>query len=385
MFSSLPSLKATEYTEELGKPIIHNYNKYCSRFARKQALLSYITGPFIEEKNGIATKRFSNSGLALSWAKVLNQLGYSVDIIDWDNLDFKPIKKYDLVILHGARNFKNIFVGLADQTPIIHWLTGSYWKFNNTAEDQRLADFKKRHDVAVPRDRYILEPEDPVNKVSKAVIVLGDDSMRQTYPKNLNVITINNASYPDDDFNKYKKNYAVTKNKWLFFAGSGNVHKGLDLLIDSFKDLEQELYIVTVLDRKVLSVYKKELKLPNIHLVGEIGMRSPEFYKIMRECAFVVLPSCSEGQAGSVVESMNQGLIPVVSKETRLDTGEFGVTLKNNSVDCIKETVSKLSGLSSEKVAKMSKKTRATAISDHNPDKFQRDLKKAMKMAVKNH
>jgi len=380
MFSALSARKKTEYTQKAGLPVIYNYAKHTSRRARKRALLSYITHPFLAEERGENINRFSNSGLALSWVQVLNELGYIVDIIDWDNTHFTPDRQYDLVVFHGGKNFKNIYPCLTNKPIIIHFLTGSYWKVNNQQEDRRRAAFKRRHGMDVPRDRYIYASEDEVNHVSNAIIVLGDPSMKTTYPRYRSLFTINNASYPDDHFDKALKHYPEAKRNYLFFAGSGNVHKGLDLLIDSFKDLDEHLYIVTVLDRKVLSAFRNELKLPNIHLLGEVGLRSPEFYEIMDKCAFVILPSCSEGQAGSVVEAMNQGLIPIVSKETRLDARSYGVVLENNKIETIKQTVRRMSAFKSKEVEKMAKRVRGVALKEHSPEKFRRDLAKAVLM-----
>jgi glycosyltransferase involved in cell wall biosynthesis len=117
------------------------------------------------------------------------------------------------------------------------------------------------------------------------------------------------------------------------------------------------------------------LKQPNIHLVGEVGMRSPEFYEVMDKCAFVILPSCSEGQAGSVVEAMNQGLIPIVSKATRLDARAYGVVLETVSIRSIQRVVKKMSVLSPAEVKKLSLKTRTTAQTEHSAAHFRSTLK----------
>jgi len=354
---------------------IYSFNKYLRR-VKGSALLCYLPQTVADEIRGQSTLRFSNEGLGSSWAKVLNELGYSVDIISWDDTEFKPDKTYDLVVFHGGKNFDNIFPKLAGETAIIHFLTGSYWKFNNQAEDARLKDFGRRHGLKAARDRYIYDSEDPVNQAADGIIVLGDPSMKDTYPKNLKVLTINNASYPDDHFDKVKKDYARARENFLFFAGAGNIHKGLDLLIDAFKDLKAHLYIVARPDKKVIAAFKNELQRPNIHLVGEINMRTAEFYEIMDKCAFVILPSSSEGQAGSVVEAMNQGLIPIVSKETRLDARGYGLVLKANSIQAIKQAVKKMSSLKPEEAEALAQKTRQTAIFEHNPDKFWKKKKK---------
>ncbi|MDB5183175.1 MAG: glycosyl transferase group 1 [Candidatus Saccharibacteria bacterium] len=372
------------------KAIIHtdtglSYVESFSRFLpslkrRKKALLSYLTGPVIAELQNEELVRFSNHGLAVSWARVLNELGYIVDIIDWDNTEFVPKKKYDLIVFHGGKNFEQIMHNVKNQPRIIHWLTGSYWKFNNSEEDKRLADFKKRHGTTIARDRYIIDSEELVNETSDMIIVLGDPSMRSVYPsKYKKVFTVNNASYPDNHYDTHPKDYVSAKENFLFFAGSGSIHKGLDLLIDSFKDLTQHLYIVANTDRAVMNVFKKELQLPNIHLIGEVGMRTKEFYDVMGTCAYVILPSCSEGQAGSVVEAMNQGLIPIVSKETRLDATGYGYVLKNNTIAEITSAVKHFSSLTPAKVHSMSREVRLVTQAYHSPEFFRKQLKAILK------
>lgn len=365
--------------------IIYDYAEYVPYFSRKKyALLSYLSNPVIDEMNGSELVRFSNYGLSTSWARVLNELGYIIDIIDWDNKDFVPKKDYDLLVFHGGKNFKNIIHNVHNKPQIIHWLTGSYWKFNNSQEDQRLANFKKRHGVKLARDRFIYSSEDEVNEAADGIIVLGDPSMRDTYPKHYKkVLTINNGSYPDNHFDTIKKNYSIARKNFLFFAGSGNIHKGLDLLIDSFKDLSEHLYIVAHTDQDVIDTFKKELALPNIHLIKEVGMRTAEFYDVMDKCAYVILPSCSEGQAGSVVEAMNQGLIPIVSKETRLDTTGYGYILKDSSIKEIKKLISEISLINTKRIENMSYKVRYITKKYHSPEYFRKNLKKSIKTILK--
>ena len=47
---------------------------------------------------------------------------------------------------------------------------------------------------------------------------------------------------------------------------------------------------------------------PNIHPVGWVTVNGSEYNELVRKCAFVILPSCSEGQSGSVVQCMYSGL-----------------------------------------------------------------------------
>ena len=362
--------------------VIYGYRRYLNplRLHKKRALLSYLPKPIIDNMAGKKTVRFSNSGIVLSWARVLNELGYVVDVVDWEDKTFRPGSAYDLVVFHGAKNFQNIYPVLAGSPRIIHFLSGSYWKFNNKAEDRRIADFEKRHGVKMPRDRYIFANEDPVNEAADGLVVLGDPSMRDTYPsKYPKVITINNASYPDKHHRHIERDYRQARKHFLFFAGSGNIHKGLDLLIDCFKDTEDlHLWIVTVLEQKFLDVYVKELVLPNIHLIGQVEMRDKQFYDAMDRCAYAILPSCSEGQAGSVVEAMNQGLIPIVSKETRLDAHKYGVVLANTRIPTIRKMILEMSRLSPSTIYRMASRMRQIVEKHHTPKSFRKELRKAI-------
>jgi len=373
-------LEETSIAGTKAYPVIKSYHKFAKRKPAKRALLSYLTAPVLADMRGEKIVRFSNHGLAITWVRVLNELGYELDIIDWDNIEFDPTHSYDLVVLHGAKNEKNLLPKLKHKAVVIHFLTGSYWRYNNAQEDQRRSDFKNRHGVLVARDRFIETSEDTVNEAAKGIIVLGNKSMRETYPASYPIIkTMNNASYPDDHFKSVPKNYAEARGNFLFFAGSGNVHKGLDLVIESFAGLKENLYVVTVLDKEVMDVFAKQLKRPNIHLIGDVNMRTSEFYEIMDTCAFSILPSCSEGQAGSMIECMNQGLIPIVSKETRLDPGKNGVVLKDNTIATIRETVTSLSALSKYNVAKRSKAVHKLAQKKHSPDYVRKQLKRAVR------
>jgi glycosyltransferase involved in cell wall biosynthesis len=373
-----------EVIEQDGHLRIFGFNKYLSKDIGKNALLCYLPQTIAAELHDEATVRFSNEGIGRSWPRVLNELGYVVDIISWDDKKFVPSKDYDLAVFHGGKNFHKIYPKLTNKPPIIHFLTGTYWRLNNAQEDRRLKDFESRHKIKLPRDRYIQESEDEVNETTKGIIVIGNKFTAGTFRKYPSVIPVKNANYPDDHFNKIKKNYSKARNNFLFFAGAGNVHKGLDLVIDAFKNLQQDLYIIAPLEKDFLKAYKNEAKLKNIHFIGEVPMRTEKFYEILDKCAFQIFPSCSEGQPGSVVEGMNQGLIPVVSKESGLDADRYGVILNENTIDCIKKSVRQMSALDPDLVEAMAKKVRKIALKEHNPSKFRKDLKKAVQKIVEN-
>jgi len=99
----------------------------------------------------------------------------------------------------------------------------------------------------------------------------------------------------------------------------------------------------------------------------------------MDRCNFVIFPSCAEGQPGSVIECMHQGLIPVVSRESNIDTDDYGITLSECSIEEISRVVSDLTKCPPERCEEMSLKTRKTSVNDFSADAFSKNLENAIK------
>ena len=98
----LSALLGQARVERNGSLRIYDYKKYLhkSNLKPKKALVSYLVNPVIDELSGAQTSLFSNNGAGRSIPKVLNELGYKVDVINWD--DVRPITGvYDLVVFHG--------------------------------------------------------------------------------------------------------------------------------------------------------------------------------------------------------------------------------------------------------------------------------------------
>lgn len=119
-------------------------------FKRKKALLSYIPSSVHNYLNGKRSVRFSNDGIAISWAKVLVDLGYEVDIISWNDIKFKVDKEYELFICHGGVNFDHIYNQFNKKPKIIYFATGNYWRFHNSQELKRINNFNKKQICRCP-------------------------------------------------------------------------------------------------------------------------------------------------------------------------------------------------------------------------------------------
>ena len=349
----------------------------------RKALLSYITHPFYIPQNDSRFMRHINIWHAQEIVRVLNRLGYEVDVIDYRDEIFFVEQPYDLFIGHGGVNFEVIVRQLPAHTKKIYFSTGSYWKFHNDQEISRLEDLHQRRGIRLPSDRYINYSEDEALHHANGVIGIGNDVTRSTYADFSPVIMINGTSLYDDHFEWCPKNYDIGRQHYLYFASGGNLHKGLDLLLEAFSKLEQHLWICSSIDRAFASVFSKELvNFDNIHTKKWTQPRSRQFYEVMQRCNYCILPSCSEGQSQSVVECMNQGLIPIVSKATGLDIGDFGVLIEPCTVLEIRKLVKLLSSFSPAQCQEMSLKARTNTQTYFSEKRFEKKFQRAIETIV---
>ncbi len=349
----------------------------------KRALLSYITMPLRLSVDDPRNAQFSNIGIAQSIVRVLNELGYIVDVVEWNDTKFVPRRKYDLFIGHGGHNLGRIARHLSPQVVKIYFSTGLYWKEHNRLEEERFRRLEERRGVQLPYDRWISYDEEYANQSADGIICLGNQVAKMSYSKFPLVINLNNAAYNDERYDRVKKDFASGRTKFLFFSGGGNVHKGLDVLLEAFVQTDAHLYICQDIRSDFYEVYRHELEdFPNVHLVGTIPMRSQQFYELVDTCNFAIYPSCAEGQPGSVVECIHQGVIPIVSRETNIDTNSYGITLNSCSIEEIVEVIRDLSQRPAEWHEEMSRRTRKAALARFSEAAFLRNMKAAIECII---
>ena len=79
---------------------------------------------------------------------------------------------------------------------------------------------------------------------------------------------------------------------------------------------------------------------------------------------------------------MHAGLIPISSPEAGIDFDEFGIVLKDCSIDQIKEAVINVSQLSEAQLEDMSRQSWEYARSVHTRENFIKDYRCAVKKII---
>jgi glycosyltransferase involved in cell wall biosynthesis len=182
------------------------------------------------------------------------------------------------------------------------------------------------------------------------------------------------------------KDYEFCRNRFIWLGSNGLVHKGLDLALEAFAEMPD--YHLTVCgpvkaDKDFERIYYKELyETPNIHTVGWIDIQGPEFMDVIRNSIGIVYPSCAEGQSGAVVTCLQAGLIPIISQESGVDVSDFGLMLRNCTIDEIKDSVRKVSALSVKELAMKARQSWEYARKYHTKENFSREYTEAIKRIV---
>lgn len=337
----------------------------------KRALLSYISHAFSISRYDFRIYHHINVWHAQEIVKVLNRLGYLVDVVDYQDANIKLKREYDLFIGNGGNYFTSICRYLPQDVPKIYLATTSYWKFHNEQENQRSVEFFNRHGKKTRSNRYLPPVEEENLNVATGIIGLGNSFTKNTYKNFERKKFINGNALYDDFYNWCNKDFELGRKNFLFFSGRGNVHKGLDLILEAFSELDSNIWIITKLENDMLSIYSKLIRnAKNIHIIGWIPPRTKKYYDIIARCNYSILPSCSEGQSQSILECMWQGLIPIVSPECGLDVENFGYEIQPCTINNIRELVTKLSTLPQDVYERKSKLARIAAINKYSEKTF---------------
>jgi hypothetical protein len=304
-------------------PIIGiNYNPLIKD--QKKVLISYVNPLY----NGTNVFYHTNVLESFIIIQFFIEDNYEIDIIPSTSSEYSKIKNkaYDIIFGFGEpfRKISNQKINILSKK--ILYLTESSPDFSLMKEKERIDYFYKRHKkrIKVSRSNLYLNSKDLT--ITNSCILIGNDQTKNTY-KNSSELDHIHCIQPSALFNtKYifsDRNISHTKNNFLWFGSNSFIHRGLDLLIETFKNIpEGNLFICGYYLNDEKNIKKLIGKSTNIHLMGSINVQSNEFLKIINNCSFIISASCSEGMSTSVLTCMKHAMIPVITKETGIDINE---------------------------------------------------------------
>ena len=350
--------------------VIHNANGSDESNYHKRALLIYIVKPFLLEGGSPKLLRHQNSKQCRQIATVLDELGYIVDAVDVRDRRFRPSKNYNLVICNRVTD-----TPLTKDAIRIYLATTLYHTLHNK-------NLRRRHDILYKRRRCRVElrriysEKMPYVMKSHAIVGFGNEFIMSTWKEAFKVPTypFNNYGFKETEFPLASKDFSIARKNFLFFASKSQMQKGLDLLLEIFpRHPGLHLYICSEFKSEAdfCTCYHKELyETPNIHPMGWVRVNSPQYNELVRQCAYVIHPTCSDGQPGSVVQCMHSGLIPLVTREAGINTEDFGITFSDDSLEEIQRVILEVSQLPENWHREHSIRTRKVAEDKYSEEAF---------------
>lgn len=344
----------------------------------RRVLLSYLSEPFLLRPGYTPSSFHSNYWECSEIAKTFLDKGYEVDVINWDNDRFIPHHHYDICIdVHN--NLRNLAPYLKNTLKIFH-STNAHWVVAKDGEEQRLSALKQRRGIVLMPQRT-LTPSYNIEEADCATI-LGNDYTKSTYAfANKEMFRVPISSPFTFEFPK-QKDFVAARKHFLWLGGSGAAHKGLDITLEAFvRTPELQLTVCGPIKSEgdFMAAYKKELaQTANISFLGRIDLSGPKFHELIRTCGSVILPSSSEGGGGSVINCMQAGLIPVVTRETSVDTGDFGVVISDATIEGVVAAAKYVASMPEDELRIRSEKAWQYARSNHTRDQFVRNYRAAI-------
>lgn len=348
-----------------------NFDKYC--------LLVYITSPFIQ---GVDDTH-QNKWQVVEFAKILSRFGYNIDVIDYNYCKTEFPNSYDLLIdiyPVGNRPFVN---SLKDDCIEIAYMTGSDHEFSVSEEKKRIERVKDSRGVDLPVERIAVPISRDIEKMS-AMFFIGNSYNLRSYKKfRLPPVYL----IPNTGYKLAYDGSSRNKRAFLFFASFGQIHKGLDLCLEAFayhcSDLE--LYICSSFadEEEFCQAYHHELyECSNIHPIGFVDIAGKQFRDIYNYCCYCIMPSCSEGIAGSILTAMSVGIIPVVTPECGLDDGEY-IPIQSATVEGVVDVIRECSQRDSAWIKNKSDEVRSIIEKKYSKDNYSKVITKSLRKVLK--
>ena len=332
------------YVSSRHKDIIYNVN---NSNEGKRCLFLYITDPFCTKK---VSAKHQNQWQAIEIARIIGSRGYIVDVANFQAKSLKLKNKYDLVVGLIPRGIDVYTKNMNPGCKQIAYLTSMNLEITSLNEEERIEECFQRRGVKLKPRRNAGVIERRIEEFD-GVWYIGNEYNFKSYDcfKMPPAFRIKNTGYifPWAD-------YRIERDprSFMYFGSAGQVHKGLDLLLELFsreiKDCRLYVCGSFASEKDFEQEYYEELyNTSNIIPIGFINIESPQYVDLSKKCAYSILPSCAESCAGSVLTNMSAGIIPIVSRECGFDDDEV-ITLPDCQKNTIKEFILRYSEKDSE-------------------------------------
>jgi glycosyltransferase involved in cell wall biosynthesis len=343
---------------------------------KKRALLVYLTEPFVQRPDASLFRRHQNYTQVLHIASILDEHGFVVDALDFRSTSSIQTSKYDLII---SINHERPPFELERSQKLLYLASGLHHKIHNQNLRQRTIEVQQTKPGI--KLRQLAREDFAFVDASDAIACFGNEYMRRVWQEKTGktVYPFNNTGF---DSMLACNCLDSPPTGFLFLASGSQIRKGLDLLLSAFKQFPSfHLYVCSdfMVETDFVKAFGHDLfAFHNIHPVGHVNVFAEKFQKVLERCAFNILPSCSEGQPGSVVCTMGYGLIPVVSDECGLDTEGYGIRIAGPTLEDVRNSLQNVARMELFEIRDLQRRTMEFYSRSHTLDSFDDSWRKIL-------
>lgn len=311
-----------------------------------------------------------NKKEAIVMVDVFNKLGYNVLVQGFDgkkklpNLNVKIILGHPPAIELAAHKYTNAIV--------IQYATGCHYTHQNSQEKYITDSVNAKYNTFFHCERWV----QPYNAhiISDRILLIGSKYTIETFPNTVHkkISTIHQSS---QNVRTLEENQYAPQNHFFFMSSSGILLRGVSLLVEYFKKHQDKtIHLLCPIEPYLQSIISK---LPsNIILHGTLPLGSNNMLDIMKMCNFIIYPSGSDGGTpGSVINSMKNGLIPIVSRWAAFDEiDQYGYMMRGWSTESVEQGITWSESLSPETIEQRKKSCAEYATKTYNIEKFSQEF-----------
>ncbi|MGY4383517.1 glycosyltransferase involved in cell wall biosynthesis [Pedobacter sp. UYP24] len=313
-------------------------NLYNTSYGKK-VLISYITHPFIDENNFTHQNHLTSHIVA----EVFSELGYDVDVVDYQANTSVAYDSYAIIFGMGI-NYEKSFYSRDRAIPRIHFITGTHEHFHSAWALKSVRDFFKLTGVWLPREskgittsNYYACFDSDFSIILAGGLVYEDFKSRyvnKLYSLNNNILGA---------FSNFKPKQIEDRNKnFLYLSGTGQVQKGLFLVLETARIRKDVNFYIVVfhVDALIEEYYHEFLtSAPNVFLSLNLRMDSIEIKTIVENCTYSIAPSYVDGFPGGTIEPMSAGLVPIVSRNCGFPSEDFIIEISDLTVEGVGKAI----------------------------------------------
>ena len=338
-------------------------------------LLSYLLEPFLSDDPLPTTH--TNFWESQQVAQTFVELGFTVDVISFQNHAHVTRRRgYDFLVSLRT-NLEKLAPQVGDSCVKVLHADVAHVLFHNAAEANRLLALQQRRGVTLPPRRY--SPPNLAIEHADCATVNGNEFTMSTYAYagkplyRLRKSALALRPHPGE------KDLEASRRRFLWLGSAGFVHKGLDLVLETFAGLpELELLVAAPLEKEpdFVAAFAHELQsCRNIRAIGWVNVASSDFARIAGSCIGVVYPSSSEGGGGAVIDCLHAGLIPILTREASVDVHGFGTLLPAAGVDDVRDAVCEVVEAPAADLRERSERAWMFARENHTRERFASDYR----------